>query len=274
GPSLAGRGQIATASAVVSISLNVTRFIGPLIAAPLLVLGLEPLAFAVAAVGFATNTYCLSQISRDESAAASVAAGTEEGASVSYATVMRDMLSSAPMRAVLGLQLLTSLLVRPIIDMFPAFADQVFGRAEGGFGMLSAAVGCGAIAGAAYLVGQPAGRAMHRHIVSGSFLFVAMGLLFAYCTNFWAALIVLLIFGLAMTTSGVASTTYVQAQTPMHRLGRVMSIYSVIARLAPAIGALVLGASADQVGLAPAVTVFSLLAFCAVAMAARSLRVA
>lgn len=270
GPSLAGRERLATASAIVSITLNVTRFVGPLIAAPLLAINFEVAAFALAAAGFALNTWCLGQITPEESAAASPGkAAGDSGAD--YLTVLRELLMMPGVAAVLSLQLMTSMLVRPLIDMFPAYADRVFRLGEAGYGGLSAAVGFGAVFGAVYMVGQTAGMAMRTQIVAGSAVFAGSMLAFAYCETFVLALGLLLVFGMAMTISGVASTSFVQSHTPMDRLGRVMSLYSVIARLAPAIGALGLGFLADTAGLTPVVTLFALLALACIVVAHRRL---
>lgn len=263
-PALVGRERLATASAVISMTLNLTRFIGPLIAAPLLVSNWEALAFLIAAAGFAINALCLSRIGPVERAAASVARGSGAGA-VGFAQVIRDLLSDPMLRTVLALQLVASLLVRPLIDMFPAFADLVFQRAEAGFGLLNAAVGMGAIIGAAWMVGAVADRRLRYHVLAGTAVFALSMIVFALLSQFWLALVVLLVFGMAMTTSGVAGMTYVQLHTPNERLGRAMSLYSVISRLAPAVGALCLGTLAEVSSLMFAALLFPVAALLAIA---------
>lgn len=269
-PSLVGRERLATASAVGSITLNLTRLLGPLIAAPLLVVSMEWLAFLLAAGGFALNAFCLAMIRPEESAAASASAETKEAAS-SFMTVMTDMLRDAPLRYVLMIQFAVSLLVRPLNEMFPAFADQVFQRGEAGYAMLTVAVGIGAIVGAWFVVGETAGSAMRSHVLVGSAVFALSMMIVAMVGSFYLAALALMLFGAAMTASGIGGTTFVQSRTPIGRLGRVMSVYSVVYRLAPALGALGLGTLADVIGLRPAALLFPATALLAIAVCWRPL---
>lgn len=270
-PSLVGRERLATASAVGSMTLNLTRLLGPLIAAPLLVLGYEWLAFLLAAIGFAINALCLASIRPEESAVASVASGEEE-APGALRDVLAGMLADRPMRLVLTLQVAASLLLRPLNDMFPAFADQVFSRGEAGYAGLTIAVGLGAIAGAWLVVGAEAGNAMRRHVLFGTASFALAMALFALTGQFLIAALALLVFGASMTVSGIAGTTFVQARTSIGRLGRVMSIYSLVYRLAPALGALGLGTLADLIGLRFASVICASAALVIVALCAPGLR--
>ena len=268
-PALVGREHLATASAVGSITLNLTRLLGPLIAAPLLVLNYEPQAFALAAIGFAVNARCLTLIRPEERAAASVVT-TAEVIGVSFADVMRDLWNHKLLRLVLLIQIFTSLLVRPLTDMLPAFSGQVFQRDEAGYALLTSCVGIGAIFGALFVVGQAAGRAMRFHILIGSAIFALSMVAFAAVDHFGLALLLLLSFGAAMTSSGIAGTTFVQVHTPLDRLGRVMSVYSIVYRLAPALGALALGAMADLVSLRAATIVLPCIALAVLAAVWRS----
>lgn len=269
-PSLVGRERIATASAVGSITLNLTRLLGPLIAAPLLVLGYETLAFALATAGFALNAICLSMIRPEESAPASVA-GSGEGPAGTFRDVVAAMLADRLLRDVLAIQIATALLVRPLNDMLPAYADLAFGRGEAGFAMLTASVGLGAILGALLVVGEQQGRAMRLNIAVASAVFAISVIVFALSGSLYVAMPVLAVFGAAMTVSGVGGTSFVQARTPIGRLGRVMSVYSLVYRLAPALGALALGALADLVALRPASLAFAVMALLAIAGSARRL---
>ena len=264
-PVLVSRDKLATASAVGSITLNLTRLLGPLVAAPLLMLNQEPLAFALAALGFAINAICLSLIRPEDRSVASVdvAAGQVR---VGFVQVMRDLLNARLSRLVLVIQFAMSLLVRPLTDMFPAFSGQVFARDEAGYAMLTGCVGIGAICGAWFVVGQANERAMRWQILFGSVVFALSMIAFGLTGNFWLALLVLLPFGAAMTSSGIAGTTFIQIRTPHDRLGRVMSLYSIVYRLAPALGALAIGALADLIGLGNATILLPAIALALLAL--------
>lgn len=258
-PVLLPREHLATATAVGSMSVNLTRLLGPLLAAPLLAMQAEGIALLLAAIGFAVNAVCMTMV-RDEDRPQNVAMRAASGDSAGFLTVMADMLRDRSLRLVLALQFLLSLLVRPLTEMFPAYADVVFGTGEAGYGALNAAVGIGAIVGAVLLVGEAAGRALRYHILMGAVIFAVSSAVFSFMANFWVALTLLFVFGMAMTTMGIAGTTYVQVHTPLDRLGRVMSVYSLIFRFAPALGALSLGAMADIWGLRTSVLTFAVVA--------------
>ncbi len=269
-PVLLPRSQLATATAVGSMSVNLTRLIGPLIAAPLLAMQLEAVAMLIAALGFAINAVCMTMV-RDEDRPANAALSAPAPDGTGFFDAMADMLRDRGLKLVLWLQFALSLLVRPVTEMFPAYADLVFRMGETGYGALNGAVGIGAIVGAVLMVGEAAGRALRYHILLGALIFAAATASFAFTGNFWLALILLFIFGMAMTTMGIAATTFVQVQAPVERLGRVMSVYSLIFRFAPALGALAMGAIADWMGLRTSVLLLSLAGLAVVAACWRPL---
>lgn len=269
-PSLVPRPQVATASAIGSIALNVTRLAGPMVAAVLLAAEAETLAFLAASLLFAINAYSLSRISPGEGV---IAPPRPDGPPPAYtyrevlATVLRDPV----MTSVMGLQFAVSVLLRPLTDMFPAFADQVFGRGEHGFAGLTAAVGIGAIFGAGGMIGGSAGRAMLRRLVYATMALSVVTLLFSLTSNYWLALAILAVYGALLSAGGIAGTTYTQVSTPHDQLGRVMSIYGLVFRFGPALGALVIGVAADSIGVSFAAGAFAVMAACCLALLWRRL---
>lgn len=256
-PALVSSEHLSTASAVGSITLNVTRFLGPLVAAPLLATGLDALAFLLAAAGFACNAICLASVHPDDRRSPELGHNQDSNG---YGEVFRQIATDRPLAIVLLLQLVLWLLAPPLTQMLPAFAVQVFGHAEAGYAALNVAVGAGAVCGALLVMGESAGHGMRYHLLAGSCVLCAAMMLFASVTSFPLALVILFAFGAALTSTSVASTTFVQVRTPKSRLGRVMSIYSIIFRLAPAVGAVVLGALADIIGLGTATLILPSLA--------------
>ena len=65
----------------------------------------------------------------------------------------------------------------------------------------------------------------------------------------WMGIVTLVIYGAMVTATSVAATTFIQMQAPKEKLGRIMSIYSLIFRFAPAAGALIFGFASDIFGL-------------------------
>lgn len=264
-PSLVPRAQVATASAIGSIALNLTRLVGPVLAAFLLVAEAEVLAFLATSVLFAVNAFCLSRIRPGEGVIAPLPVDGPPQ-SYSYREVLATVLADRAMAAVMALQFAVAVSLRPLTDMFPAFADQVFGRAEQGFAGLTAAVGIGAILGAGGMIGGAAGQAMLRRLAQSTLALACVTLLFSQIGNYWLALALLAAYGALLSATGIAGTTYTQVSTPHHQLGRVMSIYGLVFRFGPAIGALAMGLTADRIGVSAAAALFAVGAALAIAL--------
>src|SRR5215204_2905512 len=67
--------------------------------------------------------------------------------------------------------------------------------------------------------------------------------------SMWAAVPAVAIFGFCISTSGTAIQTIIQLAADPAMRGRVMGLYGLIFRGAPAIGALVAGVASAQFGL-------------------------
>ena len=111
-----------------------------------------------------------------------------------------------------------------------------------------------AIAGGAILGGLWLGHRAH----SASLTYVALtgasaGALAAVMTvatdSMWVAVPAVVVFGFCMSTSGIAIQTIIQLAADSAMRGRVMGLYGLIFRGAPAIGALLAGAASAQFGL-------------------------
>jgi predicted MFS family arabinose efflux permease len=263
-PSLVERAHLATASAIGSVTLNLTRLLGPLIAAPMIVASLEGVAFLLAAAGFAANALCLGAIGPvGRSAAEGHAPAANQGG---YAELGRFLRLDDRLWQLLVLQFVLWLSLRPLSDMLPAFADQVFGAGERGYAVLAAAVGIGAISGAVYTMGQSEERGIRALVLGGAVAGAAMMIAFALADALWLGIILLALYGGTITATGIAATTFIQLQTPRDKLGRIMSLYSLIFRFGPAAGAVIMGFAADRIGLAPAIIGMAALALVAIAI--------
>ena len=72
---------------------------------------------------------------------------------------------------------------------------------------------------------------------------------FALAPIFWVALILVCLTGFAQVIVGIGELTLIQNASDPSMRGRVVSLYGMIGRAAPAIGALVTGALAEVLGL-------------------------
>ena len=86
-------------------------------------------------------------------------------------------------------------------------------------------------------------------LVTAMLIFAIALIGFAATDIFWFACICTAIAGLSVVTIGVSEQTLLQASVDSAMRGRVLSMYSIIARGFPSIGALVMGYIASFTGL-------------------------
>lgn len=143
----------------------------------------------------------------------------------------------------------SSFLGRPVMELLPGFASDVFGRAAQGLAWLTSAAGFGAMVAGIWFAQW--GRAVWlTNIVIMSMAALGVSLtLFAVSQNFWVAVGVLSIVGGLSTLGGITTQTLVQSMVDDQMRGRVMSIYGMIWMGAPGAGALLAGALSDVLGM-------------------------
>jgi predicted MFS family arabinose efflux permease len=243
-PSLVPRDDLVTALSIISIIFNLARFIGPAIAGLLIVRVGVGAAFAVNAVTYAVFLLALTRLRASYAAPATQHAGflgqVVEG--IRYAG------SHKGITALLLLTIVTSLFSRPIVELLPGFAAEVFRSGAAGLAMLTSSIGIGAVLGGLWLGGRPQSFGLTRVALTSSMAMAVAGALFTSTDRLWAALPLLAVVGFCMSSSGIASQTLVQLTVPSVMRGRVLSLYGLIARGGPALGALAMGAASETFG--------------------------
>ncbi|MBI2965590.1 MAG: MFS transporter [Chloroflexi bacterium] len=141
--------------------------------------------------------------------------------------------------------------------LFPAFAEDVLNVGAGGLGVLSTAVGGGALA-ATILVVVISGRISDKtvEVVSG-FLFAAFVLGVALSHSYVLTIVLVALAAFAATAFFQTNMTAVQLHAPEEFRGRVISVRFVAWGLQPA-GLLALGGLAEAIGPQPALAIFSI----------------
>jgi MFS family permease len=133
--------------------------------------------------------------------------------------------------------------------VIPLFATDGLGLGPEGFGLLSAGVGVGALAGALSLAG--AERPELRRILLAAACFGA--LLLSASLAPWFALAWLLVAGFACcgTLFSMSSNSTLQLRSPDALRGRVMGLYTTLVMGATPLGALLTGLLAKAAGIRP-----------------------
>ena len=255
-PSLVREGDVAGAVAIGAVIFNLARFVGPALAGVLIhVFGI--------ATAFAFNAFTFSALII---ALAFIRLGPHPGIKRPRTGVLREAgsglayaFSHPAIAPLLVLMVAVSVLTRPALELLPAFADAVFSQGAGGLAVLTSAVGLGALAAGLWLAqrGSAAGFSTIALAATG-----AGGLsiiVFSATTNLWAAAPALAVTGFTIAAVGITSQTLIQAGVDGHMRGRVLSIWGLILRGVPALGALTMGWVSDFAGLKPPVAVASVL---------------
>ena len=154
----------------------------------------------------------------------------------------------APVRSILILLALVSLLGMPYTVLMPIFAASVLGGGAHTLGFLTAASGVGALTGALLLAARKSVRGLGRMIPIAAAAFGAGLIGFSQSRVIWLSLMFLFISGYGMMTNMAASNTILQTILPDERRGRVMSYYTMaFIGMAP-FGSLLAGAMANRIG--------------------------
>ena len=153
-----------------------------------------------------------------------------------------------PIRNLLLLLGLVSLMGMPYAVLMPIFADQILDGGVRGLGILMGASGAGALIVALYLASRRNLKGLGTLVAASSGIFGVTLILFAFSTNFWLSAALLIPVGFAMMLQMAASNTLVQAMVPDELRGRVMAVYSMMFMGMAPIGALLAGALADRLG--------------------------
>jgi MFS family permease len=158
---------------------------------------------------------------------------------------------TAPVRALLLLLGLVSLMGMPYAVLMPIFADQILGGGANAYGLLMSASGVGALTGAATLTVRRTVRGLGRWVAFSAIGFGVSLIAFSYSRSVWLSAVVLVPAGFCMMLEMAASNTLIQSMIPDRLRGRVMSVYSMMFMGMAPMGALMAGSLAAPLG-APA----------------------
>jgi predicted MFS family arabinose efflux permease len=145
--------------------------------------------------------------------------------------------------------LVSSLGTRAFMDLLPGFAGGIFGKGPEALAILTGAVGLGALSGAIYLTLRPTVMGLATISMFASAWVGACLILFSLQESFWPAVINLFFAGCGLSVSAVGVLSILQTVVRGEMRGRAISIYGIIFRGGPALGALIMGQVAEFTGL-------------------------
>jgi MFS family permease len=243
--SLVPRDQLPTAVSMNAVLFNIARFIGPAIAGIIIVEWGIGYAFLVNTASFVLFIWVLYNLRTDyadviERKRQPMLTQLLEG----YGYVIRHP-GIGPIMLML---LLTSLFGRPIAELLPGFAGAVYQNGASGLAWMTSSMGVGAMIGGFIIAQRGQVVGLTRVIMWMTCVMGLSLLVFSVVPWFWAALIAIAVASGAIATMSICSQSLIQTQVDGALRGRVISVYGMIFRMGPALGALVMGGLVDNLG--------------------------
>lgn len=235
--------DLSNAIALNSSMVNLARLIGPSVAGIIIASAGEDLCFLLNALSYVAVIIALFMMKINGQPPAlkqvSVLAHLREGFSYAF--------GFPPIRYILFLLGLVSLMGVPYQVLMPIFAKEIFQGGPATLGFLMSMAGIGALIGAVYLAGRKTVLGLGKIIGIAAIVFGLGLFLFARSTNLWFSFVIVCIAGFAMMVQMAASNTVLQTVVDEDKRGRVMSFYTMAFMGTAPFGALIAGWLASKI---------------------------
>jgi len=158
------------------------------------------------------------------------------------------VVGSVPLRSIIGLVALISLVGLPYTVLMPIFAGTVLNGGPHTLGFLMAASGAGALMSALWLASRRSVLGLGRIIALSSGAF-GMGLIaFSFSRTLWLSMILIMAAGAAFMLQMASSNTILQTIVDDDKRGRVMSLYIMAFMGSTPFGCLIAGSLSETIG--------------------------
>jgi MFS family permease len=154
----------------------------------------------------------------------------------------------APIRAILLLVAVISLMGMPYAVLIPVFAKEILGGGAHTYGFLMTAAGGGALAGTLLLASRRSVIGLGRLIARSTLLFAVGVAVFACSSNLWLSLAALSVAGFGTMTLVASCNTILQTIVEENKRGRVMSFFAMAFMGMTPFGSLAAGSLAHRLG--------------------------
>lgn len=234
------RADLGNAIAINSSMVNMARLIGPSIAGLLIAATNEGWCFFIDGVSYIAVIVSLLMMRLHTQAQRRKATSTFVELKEGWTYVSQFL----PIRTILLLFAVISLMGMPFVVLMPIFAASVLHGGPHTLGFLMGAMGVGALVSALSLAARKSVRGLIRMIPIAAAVF-GVGLIgFGFSHNFWLSMFTVFVAGMGMMQGMAASNTIIQTLITEDKRGRVMSYYTMaFVGMAP-FGSLLAGAMA------------------------------
>src|SRR5262249_30223014 len=221
---MVGREDLINAIALNSSMMNSARIIGPAIAGILVSLVGEGWCFLLNGLSYLAVIIGLLFITAGKSPPGDDPGSRWEAILEGF----RFVVHTHPVRALLLLLGVVSLMGMPYSVLMPIFADDILHGGPRALGVLMGAAGVGALLGAVLLAGRPGVRGLGTWVMFACAGFGVSLILFSLSRTFWLSTLLLVPVGFCMMVQMASSNTLIQSMVPDRLRGRVMAVYSMM----------------------------------------------
>jgi MFS family permease len=246
-PGLVPRADLPAAVACNSLCFNVARFIGPAIAGPLIAVGGVVPAIMLNALAYLIATFTMPLL-RVEAA--------QRRGHAPEASVWADAIAGfryagrhPGIGPLLAFAAIAAVLMRGVQEILPPFVERIFLRGPDGLAMLTACIGIGALFSGLWVANRGRVEGTTRLAIGAVGVQALATIGFVATGWFPFALLCAAVMGGAGSVHGISTQTLVQNAADPAMRGRVLSLWGLITRACPALGALALGALGEIFGL-------------------------
>jgi MFS family permease len=236
--------DLGNAIALNSFMFNGARLVGPSIAGLVVSAIGEGPCFLINAISFLAIIVTLLAMRipnrMSETKPSTLFYGLKEG--------YRYALGFPPIRYVLFLLAITSLVGMPYMVLMPIFARDILHGGPHTLGFLMGASGVGALVGALYLASRKSLLGLGKLIVIASSTFGAGLIVFSFSRSYPFSLFILLFTGFGMIVEMASSNTIIQTIVDEDKRGRVMSLYAMAFGGTAPFGSIMAGILASRIG--------------------------
>ena len=255
---MVGREDLMNAIALNSSMFNGARVVGPAIAGILVAKIGEGWCFAANSVSYIAviTGLLLMRVTRPEMPR------SDKSALENIVEGFQFVRQAAPIKALLLLLGLVSLVGMPYAVLMPIFADQILHGGARGLGLLMGSTGVGALIGALTLAAKQGLRGLGKWVATTSMCFGVALIVFSWSRSLWLSMLLLIPVGFMLMVQMASSNTLIQAMVPDQLRGRVMAVYSMMFMGMAPFGAFFAGAIAHKIGAPWTITTGGLACIC------------
>jgi len=238
------RRDLQNAIAINSSMVNVARLIGPSLAGMLIAVSSEGWCFLIDGISYIAVIASLLAMRLHAPVIQRKATSTLTDLKAGWTYVSRFL----PIRTILSLFAVVSLMGMPFMVLMPIFAKVVLHGGPHTLGFLTGAMGLGALLSALSLAARKNVRGLVQMIPIAAAVFGAGLIGFGLSRVFWLSMLTVFIAGTGMMQGMAASNTVIQTIVTDEKRGRVMSYYTMAFMGMAPFGSLLAGSMAHNFG--------------------------